>query len=170
MARRGIIYKVYNAGPLILLYYLCISEVDTNLEKMFEIFTLNFQIILIYFWVLKRPEIMANGHIFFDGLIKDVVMGFPLVIRSFSYLIFIFVGNYVRYKSVNTTIASDWFTFFIAMILSNILFFSLLNNFSDLAFSLSKIGYHMFFTLFMFPIFWLLFNIYRISFIGSRDA
>ena len=37
MARRGIIYKVYNAGPLILLYYLCISEVDTNLEKMFEI-------------------------------------------------------------------------------------------------------------------------------------
>ena len=170
MARRGIIYKVYNAGPLILLYYLCISEVDTNLEKMFEIFTLNFQIILIYFWVLKRPEIMANGHIFFAGLINDVVMGFPLGISSFSYLIIIFVGNYVRNKSVNTTIASDGFTFFIAMILSNILFFSLLNNFSDLAFSLSKIGYHMFFTLFMFPIFWLLFNIYRISLIGSRDA
>ena len=165
-----IIYKVYNAGPLILLYYLCISEVDTNLEKMFEIFTLNFQIILIYFWVLKRPEIMANGHIFFAGLINDVVMGFPLGISSFSYLIIIFVGTYVRNKSVNTTIASDWFTFFIAMILSNILFFSLLNNFSDLAFSLSKIGYHMFFTLFMFPIFWLLFNIYRISFIGTRDA
>ncbi len=170
MARRGIIYKVYNAGPLILLYYLCISEIDTNLEKMFEIFTLNFQIILIYFWVLKRPEIMANGHIFFAGLINDVVMGFPLGISSFSYLIIIFVGTYVRNKSVNTTIASDWFTFFIAMILSNILFFSLLNNFSDLAFSLSKIGYHMFFTLFMFPIFWLLFNIYRISFIGTRDA
>ena len=170
MARRGIIYKVYNAGPLILLYYLCISEVDTNLEKMFEIFTLNFQIILIYFWVLKRPEIMANGHIFFAGLINDVVMGFPLGISSFSYLIIIFVGTYVRNKSVNTTIASDWFTFFIAMILSNILFFSLLNNFSDLAFSLSKIGYHMFFTLFMFPIFWLLFNIYRVSLIGSRDA
>ena len=170
MARRGIIYKVYNAGPLILLYYLCISERDTNLEKMFEIFTLNFQIILIYFWVLKRPEIMANGHIFFAGLINDVVMGFPLGISSFSYLIIIFVGTYVRNKSVNTTIASDWFTFFIAMILSNILFFSLLNNFSDLAFSLSKIGYHMFFTLFMFPIFWLLFNIYRVSLIGSRDA
>ena len=107
---------------------------------------------------------------FFAGLINDVVMGFPLGISSFSYLIIIFVGTYVRNKSVNTTIASDWFTFFIAMILSNILFFSLLNNFSDLAFSLSKIGYHMFFTLFMFPIFWLLFNIYRISFIGTRDA
>ena len=64
MAKTSFINKIYNAGPLILLYYLCISEVDTNLEKIFEIFTLNFQIIIIYFWVLKRPEIMANGHVF----------------------------------------------------------------------------------------------------------
>ena len=170
MAKTSLFYKIYNAGPLLLLYYLCISEVDTNLEKVFEIFTLNFQIILIYFWVLKRPEIMANGHIFLAGLINDVVMGFPLGISSLSYLIIIFVGTYVRNKSVNTTIASDWFTFFIAMVFSNLLFFSLLNNFSDLDFSNSKIGYNMFFTLFMFPIFWFLFNIYQMSLIGTRDA
>ena len=170
MARISILNKFYNAGPLILLYYLCISEVDTNLEKIFEIFTLNFQIILIYFWILKRPEIMSNGHIFLAGLINDVVMGFPLGISSLSYLIMIFVGTYVRAKSVNTTIASDWFTFFIAMIFSNLLFFSLLNNFSELSFTLSKIGYNMFFTLFTFPIFWLLFNIYQMTFVGNRDA
>ena len=170
MAKTSLFYKIYNAGPLLLLYYLCISEVDTNLEKVFEIFTLNFQIILIYFWVLKRPEIMANGHIFLAGLINDVVMGFPLGISSLSYLIIIFVGTYVRNKSVNTTIASDWFTFFIAMIFSNLLFFSLINNFSDLQFSYSKIGYNMFFTIFMFPIFWFLFNIYQMSLIGNRDA
>ena len=170
MARTNILNKVYNSGPLVLLYYLCISEIDTNLEKIFEIFTLNFQIILIYFWVLKRPDIMANGHIFLAGLINDVVMGFPLGISSLSYLIIIFVGTYVRNKSVNTTIASDWFTFFMAMIFSNFLFFSLLNNFSDLSFSYSKIGYNTFFTLFLFPIFWFIFNIYYINFVGNRDA
>ena len=170
MARTTVMSKIYNSGPLLLLYYLCISELDTNLEKIFEIFTLNFQIILIYFWVLKRPEIMANGHIFLAGLINDVVMGFPLGISSLSYLIIIFVGTYVRNKSVNTTIASDWFTFFMAMIFSNLLFFSLLNNFSDLQFSYSKIGYNMFFTVFMFPIFWFLFNIYQMTLIGNRDA
>ena len=170
MAKASIIGKIYNAGPLILLYYLCISEVDTNLEKIFDIFTLNFQIILIYFWVIKRPEIMANGHIFVAGLINDVVMGFPLGISSLSYLIIIFVGTYVRNKSVNTTIASDWFTFFMAMIFSNLLFFTLLNNFSDLSFSMTKIGYNTFFTLFMFPIFWLLFNLYQMTFIGGKDA
>tara|TARA_B100000963_G_C22590463_1_gene655239 strand:- start:501 stop:1013 length:513 start_codon:yes stop_codon:yes gene_type:complete len=170
MAKISIMNKVYNSGPLLLLYYLCISEVDTNLEKIFGIFTLNFQIILIYFWVLKRPEIMANGHIFLAGLINDVVMGFPLGISSLSYLIIIFVGTYVRNKSVNTTIASDWFTFLMAMIFSNVLFFSLLNNFSELSFTYTKIGYNMFFTLFMFPVFWFLFNIYQMSFIGNRDA
>ena len=170
MAKGSIIYKIYNAGPLILLYYLCLSEVDSNLEKIFEIFTLNFQIILIYFWVLKKPEIMANGHIFLAGLFNDVVMGFPLGISSLSYLIIIFVGTYVRNKSVNTTIASDWFTFFVAMLFSNLLFFTLLNNFSELSFSYSKIGYNIFFTLFTFPIFWLIFNIYQITFLGNRDV
>ncbi len=170
MAKSTLLNKIYNAGPILLLYYLCISEVDTNLEKIFEIFSLNFQIILIYFWVLKRPEIMANGHIFVAGLINDVVMGFPMGISSLSYLIIIFFGTYVRNKSVNTTIASDWFTFFMAMIFSNLLFFSLLNNFSELSFSMSKIGYNMFFTLFMFPIFWLLFNIYQMTLIGNRDV
>tara|TARA_Y100001958_G_C21180509_1_gene510468 strand:- start:157 stop:669 length:513 start_codon:yes stop_codon:yes gene_type:complete len=170
MARVSFLNKIYNSGPILLLYYLCISEVDTNLEKVFEIFTLNFQIILIYFWVLKRPEFMANGHIFVAGLINDVVMGFPLGISSLSYLIIIFFGTYVRNKSVNTTIASDWFTFLMAMIFSNLLFFSLLNNFSDLTFSMSKIGYNMFFTLFMFPVFWLLFNLYHITLIGNRDV
>jgi cell shape-determining protein MreD len=170
MAKTSFINKIYNAGPLILLYYLCISEIDTNLEKIFEIFTLNFQIIIIYFWVLKSPEIMANGHVFLAGLVNDVVMGFPLGISSLSYLIVIFVGTYVRNKSVNTTIASDWFTFLIAMLFSNLLFFSFLNNFSELTFTLSKIGYNTFFTLFMFPVFWLLFNIYQLTFIGNRDA
>ena len=170
MARISILNRFYNAGPLILLYYLCISEVDTNLEKIFEIFTLNFQIILIYFWVLKRPEIMANGHIFLAGLINDVVMGFPLGISSLSYLIMIFVGTYVRTKSVNTTIASDWFTFLVSLILANFLFYFMINNFSEVVIPYSKIGYNTFFTLFLFPVFWFLFNIYQTTFLGSQDA
>ena len=170
MAKGNIKQKLFASGPLFLLYYLSISEIDTNLEKLFEVFSLNLQIIIIYFWIIKRPNLMGTGHIFLAGLINDVVMGFPLGISSLSYLVVCFVGNYVRNKSVNTTIASDWFTFFMAMFFSNLLFFSLLNNFSELSFPYSKIGYNMFFTLFMFPIFWLLFNIYQMTFIGNSDA
>ena len=77
MAKVNIINKLVAAGPLFLLYYLSISEVDTNLEKLFEVFSLNLQIIIIYFWIIKRPNLMGPGHIFFAGLINDVVMGFP---------------------------------------------------------------------------------------------
>ena len=170
MARVNLLNKIFNAGPLILLYYLSISEIDTNLEKVFEIFTFNLPIIIIYFWILKRPSVMGTGHIFVVGLINDVVMGFPLGISSLSYLIVCFFANYVRNKSVNTTIASDWFTFFIALIFANLLFFSLLNNFSDMIISYSKIGYNTFFTLFLFPIFWLIFSLYQANFIGGQDA
>ena len=170
MAKLKFINKIFNAGPLILLYYLSISEVDTNLEKIFEIFTFNLPIIIIYFWILKRPSIMGTGHIFVAGLINDVVMGFPLGISSLSYLVVCFFSNYVRNKSVNTTIASDWFTFSIALIFANLLFFSLLNNFSEILISYSKIGYNTFFTLFLFPIFWLIFSIYQANFIGGQDA
>ena len=153
MAKGNILNKLFSAGPLFLLYYLSISEVDTNFEKLFEVFSLNLQIIIIYFWIIKRPNLMGTGHIFFAGLINDVVMGFPLGISSLSYLVVCFFGNYVRNKSVNTTIASDWFTFFIALIFANLLFFSLLNNFSDITTTFTKIGYNTFFTLFAFPVF-----------------
>ena len=170
MAKINILNKIYAAGPLILLYYLSISDIDANLENLLEIFSINLQIIIIYFWIIKRPVLMGTGHIFVAGLINDVVMGFPLGISSLSYLVVCFVGNYVRNKSVNTTLASDWFTFFLALLFSNLLFFLLINNFSDLVIPFSKIGYNTFFTLFLFPIFWFLFNIYQMSFIGSQDA
>ena len=170
MAKINILNKIYAAGPLILLYYLSISEIDTNLENFLDIFSINLQIIIIYFWMIKRPALMGTGHIFVAGLINDVVMGFPLGISSLSYLLVCFVGNYVRNKSVNTTIASDWVTFLIALLLSNLLFFLLINNFSDLSISYSKIAYNTFFTLFLFPIFWFLFNVYQMNFVGNQDA
>ena len=170
MAKFNMLNKIFNSGPLILLYYLSISEIDTNLEKVFEIFTFNLPIIIIYFWILKRPSVIGTGHIFIAGLINDVVMGFPLGISSLSYLVVCFFSNYVRNKSVNTTIASDWFTFFIALIFANLIFFLLLNNFSELTISYTKISYNTFFTLFLFPIFWLLFSIYQANFIGGQDA
>ena len=59
---------------------------------------------------------------------------------------------------------------FLALLFANLLFFSMLNNFSDMTISYSKIGYNTFFTLFLFPIFWLSFSVYQANFIGGKDA
>ena len=38
MAKLNILNKIYAAGPLILLYYLSISDIDANLENILDIF------------------------------------------------------------------------------------------------------------------------------------
>ena len=117
--------KLINFGPVILLYYLSISEIDTYFENFFEILSFNIQLIIVYFWSLKRPEVIGNGNIFFAGLINDTVMGTPLGLSSLSYLVVSLVATYVKNMTVNTSITTDWFTFFIAICFSNltILFF-----------------------------------------------
>ena len=155
------ISKILNLGPLILLYYLSVSEIDSHFENYFEILSFNIQLIIIYFWVLKRPEVLGSGHMFFAGLLNDVVMGFPLGISSLAYLVISLVATYVKNMTVNTRITTDWFTFFIAIFFSNLVFFILLNNFSEIAINLTEISYNTFFTLIFFPFFWFLFSYYN---------
>ena len=155
------INKIINLGPLILLYYLSVSEIDSHFENYFEILSFNIQLIIIYFWVSKRPEVLGSGHIFFAGLINDVVMGFPLGISSLAYLTVSLVATYVKNMTVNTRITTDWFTFFIGIFFSNLIFYILLTNFSEIAINLTEISYNTFFTLIFFPFFWFLFTYYN---------
>ena len=164
------IRKIINYGPIILLYYLSISEIDTHFENYFEILSFNIQLIIIYFWSLKRPEILGNGHIFFAGLINDVVMGMPLGLSSLSYLIVSFVATYVKNMTVNTSITTDWFTFFIAIFFSNAIFLIMAVNFSNLTITFIDISYNVFFTLIFFPFFWFLFNLYSTIITSGKNV
>lgn len=153
--------KLLNLGPLILLYYLSVSEIDSHFENYFEILSFNLQLIIIYFWSLKRPEVLGNGHVFFAGLINDVVMGLPLGLSSLTYLITSLVSTYVKNMTVNTSITTDWFTFFIALLFSNLTFLMLVVNFSNLSIQYVDVSYNTFFTLIFFPFFWFFFNFYN---------
>ena len=170
MSSYKVIKKIINLGPLLLLYYLSISEIDTHFENFFEILSFNIQLIIIYFWVLKRPEVLGSGHIFFAGLLNDVVMGFPLGLSSLSYLIISLVAAYIKNMTVNTRITTDWFTFFIAIFFSNLTFFILLSNFSDIRVSITEVSYNTFFTLIFFPFFWFLFTYYNSIITPDKNA
>ena len=165
-----ILSKLINLGPLILLYYLSISEIDSHFENYFEILSFNIQLIIIYFWSLKRPEVMGNGHVFFAGIINDVVMGIPLGLSSLSYLIVALTSTYVKNMTVNTSITSDWFTFFVAILFSNLTFSILASNFTDISVQLINLSYNTFFTVIFFPIFWFIFNIYSSLITTGKDA
>ena len=161
--------KLASLGPIILLYFLSFSELDTQFSNVFEILSFNLQLIIIYYWMLRDQTILGNGHVFFAGIINDVVMGLPLGISPLTYLTVSFVALYVRNVTVNISLMTDWFTFLISLFFSNLLFLILINNFTDLPLSYSDIFYNSFFTMIFYPGFWLIFNLYKsIMFRGAN--
>ena len=161
MLNKNISWKIINFSPVIFLYFFSISEIDTHFENFFEILSFNIQLIIIYFWVLKNPSVLGNGHIFFAGLINDVILGFPLGLSSLTYLVISLVATYVKNMSVHTTLTSDWFTFLVGLIISNSVFLLLISNFSEINISFTEISYNTFFTLLFFPFFWFLFSYFN---------
>ena len=150
--------KVLNAGPIFLLYYLSISEVDTQFSNLFEILSFNLQLIIIYYWMLRDEEILGTGHIFFAGIINDVVVGIPLGVSSFCYLILCSVTAYIRNITLTPNFVKDWFSFLFTLILINSIQVIIL----DLIFliEISYISYliNSSFTFLFYPIFFILFN------------
>ena len=162
--------KLFHLGPVIFLYFLSISEIDTFFESKLEILSFNIQIIIVYFWGLKRSELLGGGHVFFAGLLNDVVMGNTLGLSSITYLIVYFVATYVKNVTVNTRITTDWFTFFFGVFFSNLAFYILASNFSELTVNLTEISYNTFFTMLFFPFFWFIFNLYNAMIISGKNV
>ncbi len=153
-------FKVISLGPLILLYFLSITEIDTHFSNYFEILSFNLQLIIVYYWVMKDPSVLGNGHIFFAGIINDVIMGLPMGLSALGYLITALVAMYIRSVTVKMTFFTDWFTFILAIFFSHFVNLILISNFSDLNITYSVIFYNSLFTFIFYPIFWVLFSPY----------
>ena len=153
--------KIFNNEPLILLYYLSLSEIDTQFSNLFEILSFNLQIIIVYYWMLKDQSILGSGHVFFAGIINDVVMGLPMGVSALTYLVVSLVATYVKNVTVNISLFTDWFTFLIAIFFSNLVFILLLVNFSEIEISFIDISYNSFFTFLFYPLLWFIFDIYK---------
>ena len=66
LINKGFKERFLGLAPLILLYFLCITETDTKFTNHFEILSFELQLIIIYYWKLKNPSLLGNGHIFFS--------------------------------------------------------------------------------------------------------
>ncbi len=153
-------FNPMNFGPIVLLYTLSVTEMDTEFSNLFEILSFKLQLIIIYYWVIRQQSIMPNFHIFFAGIINDVIVGLPLGTSALSYLMVSFVASYVKSVTVKVTLMTDWFTFIFAVFFYNLTYFILLNNFSGILVTYTDIFYNSFFTILFYPVFWVLFNLY----------
>tara|TARA_B100000686_G_C16652125_1_gene896162 strand:+ start:88 stop:606 length:519 start_codon:yes stop_codon:yes gene_type:complete len=160
--------KLGNAGPIILLYFLSITEIDTQFSNYFEILSFNLQFIIIYYWMLRDPSILGNGHVFFAGIINDVIMGLPMGTSPLTYLTVSFMSIYIRNVTVKMTLFTDWFTFILGIFFANLIYLILISNFSEISVTYLDLFYNSLFTFIFYPFFWFLFNSYRIL-LGARS-
>jgi len=143
--------------PLIILFFSVFNEFDFNYLKL-EYFSFNFIHILIFFWTLKNPNHLGYLSIFFAGIINDVVIGIPIGISSFCYLLLCSVTAYIRNITLSPNFIKDWISLLFTILLINSIQVIIL----DLIFLL-KIDYMNYlmnsgFTFLFYPVFFVIFN------------
>jgi len=148
-------YKFIGILPLLILFFISLngsSIININF------FSVNIHYILVYFWVLRRPESLGYGFIFLSGLISDVVLGLPLGVNSLALLFVAGVAAYVRVVTVRITLINDWISFIPALLFANFVYFVSLyySNYSVEYFYLLK---NSIFTFIFYPVLWGLFSL-----------
>ena len=151
---RNIKNKFLELIPLFLLFFISLSGnsiVDVNF------FSINVNYILIYFWVLRRPQILGYGFIFLSGIISDVVFGLPVGATSLALLILAAVATYVRLVTVRVSLLNDWISFIPALLLANFFYYISL-YYSDYSIDYLYLFNNSIFTFIFYPLLWLFFG------------
>ena len=147
-------FRILELAPLILLLLISFSGISVIDLKFF---TVNVHYILIYFWVLRKPDVLGNGFIFLSGIITDVVFGLPIGVTALALLIIAGVASYVRVVTVNISLINDWVSFLPALLLASFFYFLAL-YFSNFPIDYIHLIKNSFFTFIFYPILWAVFS------------
>ena len=143
-------YKFFELLPLLLLFFISLngnSIIDLNF------FSVNVHYILVYYWVLRRPQTLGYGFIFLSGIISDVVFGLPFGVNALSLLIVAATAAYVRVVTVRITLINDWISFIPALLIANIIYFLSL-YFSNYSIDYLFLFKNSVFTFIFYPVLW----------------
>ena len=100
IALKNLKFHLARLLPLLLLYGFSITTLDLNLTGYFSIVSFNLQLLIIFYWVLRNPEVLGFGHIFFAGILNDIITNFPLGSSALMYLVVAATANYFRAKAI----------------------------------------------------------------------
>ena len=123
--RNNWIYRLYTWLPVLLLYLSVLNEFDLNYMNI-EYFSFNFPLLLIFYFALKEYGRFDFLLVFVAGLINDTVIGLPLGISSFSYILVCTFAAYLRNITIRPNLVKDWFYFLFVISLINSISYSVL--------------------------------------------
>ena len=144
--------------PVLILFISVLNEIDLNFLKI-EYFSFNFAHILIFYWTLKSPNHLSYGAIFIAGLMNDVVIGMPIGISSFCYLLICATTAYLRNITIKPNFINDWMSLLITVLFVNSIQVLTLDLIFTLDVNYMKYFINSGFTFIFYPVILLFFNI-----------
>ena len=155
--KRNFFSRFIGLIPLLILFFLAFSETDFNFEKL-SFLSFNLIYILIFYWVLKNPDILGNGFIFLAGIVNDVIVGLPIGVSSATYLILAGFAAYIRHLTVQPSLIYDWIVFAPSIAVTNSVYFYILRMFFDIDVNYITFALNTGITILFYPIIGILFN------------
>ena len=118
LQKNSFFYKLYTWLPIIVLFVSVLNEFDLNYLNI-DYFSFNFPFILIFYFALKEYNKFDYLLVFIAGLFNDTVVGLPLGISSFSYIVVCTFASYLRNITIRPHLIKDWFYFLFVISLIN---------------------------------------------------
>ena len=123
--KKNWLYKIYAWMPILILFVSVFNEFDLNYITI-EYFSFNFPFLLIFYFALKEYGRFDFFLVFIAGLINDTVIGLPLGVSSFSYILVCIFASYLRNITIRPNLIKDWFYFLFVISLINSINYSVL--------------------------------------------
>jgi rod shape-determining protein MreD len=168
-SRVSIFTNLLNYVPILLLFIAVLNEFDFNYLEL-KYFSFNFPFILIYYWSLKKSDSLGYGFIFIAGIVNDVIVGLPMGISSFSYLLICGFAAYLRNITLRPSIFKDWMFFLFTILVVNSLMYLILVLFFLITLDYNDLLVNLLFTFLFYVIFANLFDLYQKLVFGSANV
>ncbi len=156
--RKKFVNRFFGLIPLFILFFLVCSDTNFNFEEL-SFLSFNLIYIVIFYWVLKNPDILGYGFIFLAGVVNDVIIGLPIGVSPITYLILAGFAAYVRYLTVEPSLIYDWVIFVPSIAVTNSVYFYILRIFFDIDVNYIALAVNTSVTILLYPIIGILFNL-----------
>ncbi len=161
---KKILNTFVNSFPILILFFLAFTGFDLSFFFLEKNYYFNFIYLVIFYWVLKKPETLGFGLIFFAGIINDVVQNFPIGISSINFLLLCVIASFIRTRTLLPSLIYDWILFLIAILIIDSLNYSILTLLFNSEIKYSTLMSSSFITFLIYPVLAKVFNgIYLLS-------
>ena len=149
---KKVYHSLIHSFPLLFLFFLAFTGFDFSFFLLKNNYSFNLIYILIFYWILKKPDRLGYGLIFLAGIINDVVQNFPIGVSSINYLLLCAIAAFIRARTLMPSLLYDWIFFLIAILIVTSVNFTVLTIVFDYPIKYGILMFSSFITFLIYPI------------------